>query len=141
MKKHNGFTLLELMVVVVVLGILVAIAVPSYHKTVNLALVKDAKSNLRLIYAAHKNYHMKYGIWISLDDPDEINQQLNLDIEENHWNYLTGIQPQWDGTGVAQAIGTIDGAIYKFKVHDDPNDPTGHEPGEPYCFSPDPCPY
>ncbi len=57
MKKINGFTLIELMIVVVIMAILAAIAIPSYQSYVTKAKVKEAQSNLvGLALAAESNY-------------------------------------------------------------------------------------
>ena len=49
-RRMAGFTLLELMMVVVVVGILVAIAVPSYQKTIELERWRTARDLLMTIY-------------------------------------------------------------------------------------------
>lgn len=46
MKTQNGFSLVELMVVVAVIGILMAIALPNYNDYVIRSKIPDATSNL-----------------------------------------------------------------------------------------------
>jgi prepilin-type N-terminal cleavage/methylation domain-containing protein len=53
MKRNNkGFTLVELMVVLLIIGILVAIAIPIYNSTQKNAKVKADQANVRTLNGA-----------------------------------------------------------------------------------------
>jgi type II secretion system protein G len=70
-KKDKGFTLVELMVVVVILGILVAIAVPALNNTVDRSRVTACQSNERTISGAAAQF------WHNNDRyPDDINELI-----------------------------------------------------------------
>ena len=56
MMNKKGFTLVELMIVVVILGILVAIAVPIYSSVTKNAKKKACASNIRVIKGNLETY-------------------------------------------------------------------------------------
>lgn len=58
MKKKEGFTLIELMVVVVIVGVLSALATASYAKAKRYAEYKGALANMYALAAAAKNYYL-----------------------------------------------------------------------------------
>ncbi|MFZ5596488.1 MAG: prepilin-type N-terminal cleavage/methylation domain-containing protein [Bacillota bacterium] len=64
-KSQKGFTLVELMVVVVIIGVLVAIAVPIYNRTTIAAEQKAHDSNLRTLDGAIDQYYANAGSWPS----------------------------------------------------------------------------
>jgi prepilin-type N-terminal cleavage/methylation domain-containing protein len=55
-RKNEGFTLVELMVVVLIIGILVAIAIPIFNAAKGQAQLKSCQANQRTIEGAFQTY-------------------------------------------------------------------------------------
>ena len=58
LKKHSGFSLLELLVVLVIVGILASVAYPSYVDSVRKANRSEAIAELQNILAAQERYFL-----------------------------------------------------------------------------------
>jgi prepilin-type N-terminal cleavage/methylation domain-containing protein len=71
MKIRNnakGFTLVEIMIVVAIIGLLAAIAVPNFVQARQTARTNTCVNNLRLIESAKEQYALEQG----LDDGDAV---------------------------------------------------------------------
>jgi len=99
--KHKGFTLIELMVVVVIIGVVSAFSVPNYFKSIEREREKATIRNLTLIHRAQTLYEARNPpqddeVWpYDKDYPevyttDQINDSLNLNIIEDDFTYRCG---------------------------------------------------
>ncbi|MDR9757891.1 MAG: prepilin-type N-terminal cleavage/methylation domain-containing protein [Thermoanaerobacterales bacterium] len=62
-RDSKGFTLVELMVVLLIIGILIAIAIPIYNATQRNAKEKACRANIRTIESAVSQYHAEHKKW------------------------------------------------------------------------------
>lgn len=58
--SQRGFSLVELMVVVAIIGVLASIAIPSVNKYIAKARQTEAKTNLSSIYTSEKAFYAEY---------------------------------------------------------------------------------
>ena len=67
-KISKGFTLIELMIVVAIIGILAAIAIPNFLKFQCKAKQSEAKTGLKAIYTTQLAYSGEFGTYLNLLD-------------------------------------------------------------------------
>lgn len=95
---------MELIVAVVVVGILAAVAMPSYSNAKEQALDKEARANLGLLQAAERVVRMETSAYYptsgSQSSPSSINTNLRVQLTETNWDYTVY------STGRATAVRT-----------------------------------
>ena len=88
MNKKTAFTIIELMVVIVIIGVLAVIALPKFKLTVDRAIESDAMNKLITIHAANKIYLAQTGGYLNGNyDVDGINQNLKINIIPDNMTY------------------------------------------------------
>jgi type IV pilus assembly protein PilA len=60
-KSSKGFTLVEIMIVVVIIGLLAAMAIPAFQKVRQASQDKAVLNNARQLSAATDQYFLEYG--------------------------------------------------------------------------------
>lgn len=92
--NHKAFTLIELLIVIIIIGILASIALPNFAGMKEKALDKEAIANLKLIQGAQKIYRMETGSYYDSGGSNNtnINQNLKLSLPagvNSSWLYAT----------------------------------------------------
>jgi type IV pilus assembly protein PilA len=67
MRDRKGFTLIELMIVVAIIGILAAIAIPNFLKFQAKSKQSEAKTNLKAVYTAQTSYFGEFNTYNTFD--------------------------------------------------------------------------
>ncbi|MEW6203088.1 MAG: type II secretion system protein, partial [bacterium] len=70
MKRQKGFTLLEVMLVVILISILAGIVIPRYVVSAQRAKVQACEMNRAIINKQVESYYFTEGTWPSLDLSD-----------------------------------------------------------------------
>ena len=61
LKSPPGFTLIEILVVVIIVAVLAAIALPQYQKAVEKPQFTQTLAYLQRLYRAEKLHYLQYG--------------------------------------------------------------------------------
>ena len=76
--RHNqkGFSLIEMMIVVAIIGIVAAIAVPTYMGIQKKGKRTEYKSNLEIIKLLEEKRHAEQGTYIDAANTDDLRSEL-----------------------------------------------------------------
>tara|TARA_B100000767_G_scaffold71671_1_gene68230 strand:- start:165 stop:563 length:399 start_codon:yes stop_codon:yes gene_type:complete len=106
-KKIKAFTLAELMIVLVIIGILVLLALPNLMPLISKAKSIEAKIHLEHIFNLEKSYFYLYSSY-SLD-LDAIGYQSEVSVlEGGNANYSLEILEATANAFTAQAVSLVD---------------------------------
>lgn len=99
-RGKAGFTLVELMIVVIIVGVLAAAAVPIYTGYVRRARVSEAKASIGTIRSSEEVYFAEYSEYLKFTDvttavTDSELDTLAIDLSHNTW---------WKGIGVKFSV-------------------------------------
>lgn len=100
MLEKKSFTLVEILVVVIIVGILVSLVLPHINPITEMSLDREAKAALALIRMAEKNCKMEEGSYYpnpinTVSDASAINTNLKLNLprissdgtDKRRWSY------------------------------------------------------
>jgi len=86
LSKETGFTLIELMVVMVIIGLLAALVVPKFFGHIDKALQQDAQAQIELLGQALDLYRLEKHKYPTTDEGLEaIRSYLKKDVPKDPW--------------------------------------------------------
>lgn len=100
MKKANnskkGFTLIELMIAVVILGVLASIAVPLFSNYVRNSRAATFASDIRILANAGSQYSLESGWWVPDAPSGEFPEELEGYFSRRKFELGSSLGGQWD---------------------------------------------
>jgi type IV pilus assembly protein PilE len=85
MKKSKGFTLVELIIVIVIVGILSIVAVPIYRGYTKKAIATEAKALLGSLVTSEKVYYAEFGNYFAVNNVTGYVHELDVDARSNKY--------------------------------------------------------
>lgn len=109
MKKINAFTLTEVLIVLVIIGILVLLALPNLMPLISKAKNTEAKLQLEHIYTLEKTYFFEHSKYTSdLNQIGFVQEELNNETNSGKANYQIEISQASSNAFVARATSVVD---------------------------------
>jgi len=124
-ERSRGFTLIEGLIVVAIIGVVAAIAIPSFLKYQLRAKIGEALVNVRALAVAEESFFTEHGYYVSTATPappslpsgGRLLWAGNADFEELGWapegavyfQYVIGADEDGRGRYTVEAAGDVDG--------------------------------
>lgn len=89
MPCRKGFTLMEIVVVLIIIGVVASVTLPNFNASTQQAYGQTARNNLRAIYSAQVNHFNDQNSYCiaSCGNLSAINTSLNLNIADSVYQY------------------------------------------------------
>ncbi len=104
-KNQGGFTLVELMIVVIIVGILAAVAIPMYQGATERAKASEAVAALGTIRGALRVYYAEHGTYVNANFTDGAvvtnGNVLDVSVNDLLGRYFSGACYTFDGVPLA----------------------------------------
>lgn len=118
-----AFTLMELVIVVVILGILATLGITRYRASYEQALSRQAVADLKLIAAAERIYRIEMGTFYPaagvVNNVGTININLRLMLSAKDWTYnITGGADTFTATASRNGAGGYFDCVYTIREND-----------------------
>lgn len=104
---RSGFSLIELMVVIVVIGVLAALAIPKYTGVGNKAKSVEAHTNLKFLYDLEESYHQLHDRYMPVEEGAD-SPELGFVAPGAEARYVYRVDLTEDGGFVAVATEIVD---------------------------------
>ncbi|WP_241243462.1 type II secretion system protein [Caldicellulosiruptor changbaiensis] len=127
-KKNKGFTLIEMVVVLAIIAVLIAIAVPQVLKQINKAKINADKANAKSIATAIQQYvgdgnTVTQTTWNQVDTEPWVNTYLTGGVPAVRYNNSWHFYYMTDSVGdtVYVGAGPSDTSVYQIYPYPDNN--------------------
>jgi prepilin-type N-terminal cleavage/methylation domain-containing protein len=81
----KGFTLIELMVVIVIVGILAAVAIPKFTVASHKAKASEFPTVVASVYSAEHTYQAEIGTYIDCTNETDLKNNLGCEVPSSKW--------------------------------------------------------
>lgn len=106
MKNERGFTIMELLVVIVIIGVLAAIGVPAYNNMTKKAKDTACQANMRTIQTAAGMYYAEKNAAVTVPDTTSTPNDL-----EAYMSNITSIKCPYDNSKGYSVVVTDTGLV------------------------------